>query len=303
LRELEALLADFHGREQEFAAASLRLEGEAGRAQAALAQAQSRYDQVWERCAEENIDIEAIGDQAEPERWAALDAAALGSQIEQGRQRLRRMGAINPLAPQEWAETQERHGFLVGQIADVREAAAMLRELIAELDLAMTARFTQIFNAVAVEFGQTFGRLFGGGTAQLVLQSGEEGGGIEIIAQPPGKRRQPLSLLSGGERSLTAAALLFALLKVNPTPFCVMDEVDAALDEANVVRFRELVAELTSQTQFIIVTHNRGTVEVASTLYGVSMQPDGSSRVLSVQLDELVENDEGGVGYVAGERR
>jgi chromosome segregation protein len=194
----------------------------------------------------------------------------------------------------------ERHTFLTTQVDDVRRAADGLRQLIAELEEAMNARFAQTFAAVAEEFALAFTRLFGGGTAQLLLNDPDSGeSGIDIIAQPPGKRRQPLSLLSGGERSLTAVALLVALLKVNPTPFCVMDEVDAALDEANVVRLRELLAEMSERTQFVLVTHNRGTVEVAGSLYGVTMNPDGASKVLSLRLDELVEDDNGGVKYAA----
>src|SRR5205085_11556075 len=143
-------------------------------------------------------------------------------------------------------------------------------------------------------------RLFGGGQAQLLLvhpngngngegfQDGVEGLGVEILARPPGKRQQILSLLSGGERSLTASALLFAILKVNPSPFCILDEVDAALDEANVGRFREALRDLAEQTQFLLVTHNRGTIEVAETIYGVSMGGDGASKVLSLRLEELV---------------
>ena len=113
--------------------------------------------------------------------------------------------------------------------------------------------------------------------------------GVDIVARPPGKRQQNLALLSGGERALTAGALLFAILKVNPSPFCVMDEVDAALDEANVGRFREALVELSRETQFLVVTHNRGTIEAADTIYGVSMGDDSASRVLSLRLDELVE--------------
>ena len=132
-----------------------------------------------------------------------------------------------------------------------------------------------------------YSTLFGGGTARLELTGSDVAEpGIDIIAQPPGKRLQNLSLLSGGERALTAAALLFAILKVNPAPFCLLDEVDAALDEANVVRFRERLQELARQTQIIVVTHNRGTIEIADTLYGVSMGADGVSQVLSMRMTD-----------------
>jgi chromosome segregation protein len=158
----------------------------------------------------------------------------------------------------------------------------------------MRERFDQTFALVSAAFSETFVELFGGGTARLLLVAGEsengerDTGGIDIVAQPPGKRLQSLALLSGGERALTAAALLFAILKVNPTPFCLLDEVDAALDEANVVRFREQLQHLAAETQAIIITHNRGTIEIADTLYGVSMRDDGVSTVLSLRLTEAI---------------
>ncbi|HEV2066478.1 MAG TPA: AAA family ATPase, partial [Thermomicrobiales bacterium] len=143
---------------------------------------------------------------------------------------------------------------------------------------------------VAAAFTDAFVTLFGGGTARLVLTTDDEGGapgGIDIVAQPPGKRLQSLGLLSGGERSLTAVALLFAILRVNPSPFVLLDEVDAALDEANVVRFRDELRKLADETQAIVITHNRGTIEIADTLYGVTMGGDGVSQVLSLRLSEI----------------
>ena len=158
----------------------------------------------------------------------------------------------------------------------------------------MEARFHETFEAINREFQAYFARLFGGGTASLRLvrldeeqDGGLAGLGVEIIARPPGKRAHTLALLSGGERALASSALLFAILKVNPRPFCLLDEVDAMLDEANVGRFRECLEELAAQTQFIVITHNRGTVEAAQTLYGVSMGEDGTSRVLSLRLEEV----------------
>lgn len=229
-------------------------------------------------------------------------AETIEARIQNLKARIQRLGVVNPLALEEYEEEAQRQAFLTSQIADLRQAAGVLRELIAELDGAMQMRFEATFNAVAAEFERSFTRLFGGGQAQLILTrpnsngNGEgephermEGLGVEILARPPGKRQQTLSLLSGGERSLTASALLFAILKVNPSPFCVLDEVDAALDEANVGRFREALLELGRQTQFLLVTHNRGTIEAADTIYGVSMGEDGASKVLSLRLEELVE--------------
>jgi len=153
----------------------------------------------------------------------------------------------------------------------------------------MQREFCNTFDAVAEEFHQIFGRLFGGGSARLVLTDTDDltNTGIEIEARLPGRREQGLSLLSGGERSLTAVALVFSLLRVSPTPFCVLDEVDAMLDEANVGRFRELLRELSEMTQFIMITHNRATVQVADIIYGVTMGRDSTSQILSLKVDEL----------------
>ena len=155
----------------------------------------------------------------------------------------------------------------------------------------MTEAFDRTFGEVADAFAVTFTAIFGGGKARLVRVGDESGNaGVDIVAQPPGKRLQALELLSGGERALTAVALLFAILKVRPSPFCLLDEVDAALDEANVVRVRDTLRELARTTQFIVVTHNRATIEGADALYGVTMGDDGVSQVLSLRLvDEAAD--------------
>jgi chromosome segregation protein len=211
----------------------------------------------------------------------------LETAIQRRKQQLTRMGAINPDAPAEYTELEQRYRFLSEQTKDLREADAKLRRVIQELDEVMERDFRQTFKAVATEFRESFVRLFGGGSARLILTNPEDPihSGVEIIARPPERRQQGLALLSGGERSLTAAALIFALLKVSPTPFCVLDEVDAMLDEANVSRFREMLSELSAETQFIVITHNRGTVQSADTIYGVSMKADGVSQIISLRLD------------------
>jgi chromosome segregation protein len=215
------------------------------------------------------------------------------AEIARLRERLRRVGYVGEDAVADYERESAQQAYLREQLADVEGAAAALRELLADLRQTMRARFDETFAMVAAAFAQSFTTLFGGGTAQLVLITGDNGAepGIDIIAQPPGKRLQSLALLSGGERALTAAALLFAILKVNPVPFCLLDEVDAALDEANVVRFRERLRELAAQSQIIVVTHNRGTIEIADTLYGVSMGADGVSQVLSLRLSESLPAD------------
>jgi chromosome segregation protein len=204
------------------------------------------------------------------------------------RNQLRRMGAINPEAQQEHKEVKERVEFMTSQVDDLRGAETQLQDVIAELDVLMEREFRKTFEAVAVAFKASFQRLFGGGTARLSLTDPDDPNesGIEIEARLPGKREQGLAVLSGGERSLTACALVFALLSVSPTPFCVLDEVDAMLDEANVDRFQGMLKELSAETQFIVITHNRQTVQAAEAVYGVSMGADSASKVISLDLDE-----------------
>ena len=209
--------------------------------------------------------------------------------IKRQRAQLRRMGSVNPEAQSEYQEVKQRFAFMTEQIADLEKADADVRQVIAELDALMEREFRKTFDAVAVEFKEIFTRLFGGGSARLVLTDPDDltDTGIDIEARLPGRRSQGLSLLSGGERSLTAVALVFSLLKVSPTPFCVLDEVDAMLDEANVGRFRDLLRELSENTQFVVVTHNRNTVQVADVIYGFTMGRDSASQVLSLKLDEV----------------
>ncbi len=215
----------------------------------------------------------------------------LGGTIREQRAQLRRLGAINPEAQHEFREVNERHDFLTEQLSDLRKAEADLKEVIAELDVLMEREFRKTFDAVAIEFKDIFTQLFGGGKGQLVLSDPDDltGSGVDINVRLPGRRTQGLSLLSGGERSLIAAALIFSLLRISPTPFCVLDEVDAMLDESNVARFRKLIRELSSETQFIVITHNRNTVQVADIIYGIIMSSDSSSQVLSLKLDEVDE--------------
>ena len=170
---------------------------------------------------------------------------------------------------------------------DLEEAIANLNEVIAKLDTLMASELQETFGAVSEQFVHYFQLLFGGGTAQLSLTDADSviTSGVEIIARPPGKRPQTLALLSGGERTLAACALIFAILRVSPTPFCVLDEVDAALDEANVDRYRYALEELSQEIQFILITHNRRTLEGTNAIYGVTMGSDGTSRVISLKLE------------------
>jgi chromosome segregation protein len=211
----------------------------------------------------------------------------LEDEIQRLKVQLKRAGSINPNAPAEYAETLERHAFLAAQVEDLERASDSLRQVIAELDQLMEADFRKIFEAVAAEFKECFTTLFNGGTAKLVLNDPENllETGVDIVVRPPGKRQQSLALLSGGERALTAVALIFAILKTSPTPFCILDEVDAMLDEVNIGRFRKMLQELADRTQFVVITHNRGTIEASNTIYGLSMGEDSVSKVISLKLE------------------
>lgn len=213
----------------------------------------------------------------------------LERQIRDLRTQLRRLEPVNHGAKQEYDELSERYTFMTEQMEDLEQASRHLHQIIDELDQMMNTMFLTTFQSIAAEFSKIFELLFSGGTAELQLVSEEDDEivGVEIMARPPGKRTSRLSMLSGGERSLTAVALLFGVMRVSPTPFCVLDEVDAMLDEANVGRFRRMLQQLSRETQFIIITHNRGTVEVADTIYGISMSDDGVSQSISLSLEDL----------------
>ena len=204
------------------------------------------------------------------------------------RRRFHELGAANPFAVDEFRAVRDRLTALEAQDRDLREAIARTRALVADLEVLIATQFRVTFAALEVAFDARFQQLFGGGFARLSLTDPADlsSTGVEITARPPGKKPQALNMLSGGERTLTAVALLFAMLQVRPAPFCVLDEVDAALDEANVGRFTDALRELAEQTQFIVITHNRGTIEVADALYGVTVGDDSVSRVISLRLDE-----------------
>jgi len=248
---------------------------------------QQALHEEWRYLGEEGGDPEAeIPEVEEEEEGEPLEA--LEEEVDALRRALRRLGPINPEAAAEYAALQERHSFLTSQIADLEAAAASLRQTIAALDQQMQQAFMETFRAVGRAFKETFIELFGGGNARLALTEAEswDQAGVEIFVRVPGKRTQNLMMLSGGEKALTATALIFALLQVRPSPFVVLDEADAALDEANIGRFREMIRRLSGRTQFILITHNRGTVEAADVLYGVTLRPDGASQVLSLRLEE-----------------
>jgi chromosome segregation protein len=224
-------------------------------------------------------------------RWADIPptvAPPSAGRLAQLRRRYHELGAANPYAVDEYAELKSRLDTLETQGSDLRSAIGSTRDLIAELDTMIAEQFRTTFEALESAFERRFEQLFGGGFARLSLTDPTDLGstGVEIVARPPGKKAQALAMLSGGERALTAVALLFAMLEVRPVPFCVLDEVDAALDEANIDRFADALRSLAHQTQFIVITHNRGTIEAADALYGVTVGEDSVSRVISLRLDE-----------------
>ena len=182
----------------------------------------------------------------------------------------------------------ERHTFLAGQKRDLESSIKALRDAIAKIDRTSRERFSRTFEVVNDRFQRVFPRLFGGGRAGLLLTDEGPNGepGVEIVAQPPGKKLQSVTLLSGGEKALTAVALIFAIFLIKPTPFCLLDEVDAPLDEGNVGRYNDLLREMCKQSQFILITHNKRTMEVVDTLYGVTMEEPGISKLVSVRLRE-----------------
>ncbi len=216
------------------------------------------------------------------------DVEQLRRKVKLLKQSIEELGPVNLSAIDEYERVLERHTFLSEQRNDLLEAQETLHEAIKEMDEEMSIRFGETFSMIQSQFKVVFRELFGGGQADLVLLDPDNllETGIEIVAQPPGKKLQSLSLLSGGERALTAIALLFAILNTRPVPFVILDEVEAALDEANVQRYSEYLRKLSNDTQFIVITHRKGTMEGADVLYGITMQESGVSKLVSVKLEE-----------------
>ncbi len=282
VERLEPVLAE--------ARASLaRLERDALTAAAAAERTTEDLARLRDEIAAEGMEIDPSHDPPPAPDSTPVDTAALQERIRSLRARIRAMGPINAQAEADYQSNRERHDRIAAQIADLQAAELVLSEAIEDLQRLVRERFRTAFERVGADFADYFTAFFGGGTAQLVLTEPVDYGtsGVEVIARPPGKRLQSLSLLSGGERSMTAVALLFALLQSNPAPFCVLDEVDAALDESNVGRFGEALHGLAERTQFIVITHNRLTIQSAHTVYGVTMGTDGASSVLSLRLADL----------------
>jgi len=229
---------------------------------------------------------EVMAMEPEPLAGEALEIAE--AEQRDLRARLESMGAVNMMALEEYQQCEERHSFIERERTDLLASIADTQQTIKELDEVSRERFEKAFETINRNFAEAFRTLFGGGTGQLRLTEPDSTGecGLEMVAQPPGKRLQNVLLLSGGEKAMTALALLVAVFRFQPSPFCILDEVDAPLDESNVVRFTRLVAEMSEQTQFLVVTHNRRTMEMAEVLYGVTMQEPGVSKLVSVKWQQ-----------------
>jgi chromosome segregation protein len=278
-------------RETESKHSTLQNEGQEMRSQAEQVRMEWKALQV--RCETYEEQIAESEYQLEPLLQEIPETAELTEWEEKSAyiaKRIERLGPINLAAIDEYEQKQERKNYLDAQNDDLIEALTTLENAIHKIDRETRSRFKQTFETVSHKFTELFPIIFGGGKACLEL-TGDDllSTGVEIIAQPPGKRNTTIHLLSGGEKALTAVALVFAIFQLNPAPFCMLDEVDAPLDDNNIIRFCNLVKEMSQQIQFIIVTHNKTTMEMAEQLTGVTMHEPGVSRIVSVDIQEAVK--------------
>jgi len=227
------------------------------------------------------------GAEAQPDVLAVPASMTAEEAITRLKAKIDRLGPVNMMAIEQYDELETRHTFLTTQRRDLTDSIAQTAEAIKRIDETTKVRFTEAFRAIQENFQGTFSTLFGGGRAGLTLLDENDPleSGIDIVASPPGKRLQSVQLLSGGEKALTAIALMFAIFKYKPSPFCLLDEIDAPLDDANVSRFVDMLRGMLEHTQFILITHNRRTMEIANRLYGVTMEEPGVSKLISVQLN------------------
>jgi len=206
------------------------------------------------------------------------------------RNKIRDLGSINIDSIEEYTNTKQRYDFMCEQRLDLEDGITKLKKVIQDMTNIMKEQFAKQFEIINKNFGEVFKELFGGGKAELTLTDKENilECGIDINVQPPGKKLQSMTLLSGGEKAFTAIALLFAILKINPSPFCVLDEIEAALDDVNVYRYADYLKKFTNNTQFLVITHRKGTMEAADTVYGITMEENGISKLLSMKLKWLI---------------
>ena len=290
LEELESKMGAVGTRRREISVAHEKLRAELEQFRLKEGEYRVRIEGLIEQVRQQHdLDLEQVA--AESEATEDIDLDAMDVEVEELRRKLDSLGNVNLNAIVELEEAQQHVEFLQAQEKDLLDAKADLEKAIKELDDLSTARFGEVFEKIRVNFRETFRRLFGGGRAEIILEDASNllESGIEIIARPPGKEQRTISLLSGGERTLTAVALLFAVFQAKPSPFSVLDEVDAALDEANVRRLVGLIQDFTDRTQFLIVTHAKSTMEMADVLYGVTMEEPGVSKRVAVRLTEFPE--------------
>jgi chromosome segregation protein len=242
--------------------------------------------QYLEQLTAAQVDLQALAAGIEQ---GGVRVAGLQGEIDRLQREVAALGPVNLAALQELAQARERKGFLDAQQADLGEAISTLENAIRRIDLETRDLLRQTFDQVNEHFGRLFPTLFGGGSARLVM-TGDEilDAGVQVMAQPPGKRNSTIHLLSGGEKALTAIALVFAIFHLNPAPFCLLDEVDAPLDDANTERYARLVTEMSQGTQFLFISHNRIAMEMAEQLIGVTMQEQGVSRIVAVDMQAAV---------------
>ena len=265
------------------------IRGERGQRQIEKARNDADREYLRQTCINElNAQPEELMAQQDGHLIVGEDLIAAETTYNEMKARIEAMGPVNMMALEEFQECEQREAFLRRERDDLVQSIENTQLTITELDQVSRAKFEEAFRFINAQFAVAFTTLFGGGTGEMRLSEPDSSGetGIDIAAQPPGKRLQNILLLSGGEKALTALALLIAVFKFAPSPFCILDEVDAPLDEANVGRFNRLLADMCSQTQFIVVTHNRKTMEMGSVLYGVTMQEPGVSKLVSVKWEE-----------------
>ena len=281
--EIESILAEQDRLNQRYKVVQNRLVEAEGKL--------TRYRMDCDRAVE---DLNELGYSLEDAQHINIAGSVNDWKMEQARlmAEIAELGSVNPNAVEEYEETKTRYDFLSNQLSDLDTAKEQLQAVIAEMDKAMSTQLYDVLEVVGKQFQHVFSQLFGGGTAQIVLTDPENilTGGIDFYIQPPGKKRQQLTLLSGGERALTVIALLFSFLDYRPAPFCVLDEVDAALDEANVERFSSYLNRVNKETQFIVVSHRKKTMEAAEVLQGVTMVERGVSRLLTVSFEDVKED-------------
>ena len=279
-QELNARMEELRKRSEEWSEKRHRMELQRTRVEAEFKQVQ---DRIWE-------DYELTYAGAEEFRVEGFKITESEKRIAAIRARIREMGVVNVSALDEYRQTTERLEELTNQRDDLQKAEQDLQNIVEELERKMEAQFKREFAVLNQNFQRTFVKLFGGGKAELLLSDPSDALNceIEVVAQPPGKKLQMLTLLSGGERALTAIAILFAMLDLKPTPFCVLDEIEAALDDANIDNYAEYLKSYSQDTQFVVITHRKGTMERCDALYGVVMEEKGVSKMVSVELNDAV---------------